>query len=98
MGRCPAPGAVKDYLPWRQRLGYDFTWLLTTEEQRVSILQRLLIAMRNGQVDVLAGTDERPAEIAIRASAVPGSSAARLELPAAPVERHLTMGRLAARL
>ena len=53
MGRRPAPRAVKDNLRWRQRLGYDFTWLLTTEEQRVSILQRLLIAMRNGQVDVL---------------------------------------------
>jgi hypothetical protein len=74
-------GTVKDHLRWRQRLGYDFTWLLTTEEQRVSILQRLLIAMRNGQVDVLDGTEERPLEIAIRASAIPGSSAARLELP-----------------
>jgi hypothetical protein len=74
-------GSAKDHLRWRQRLGYDFTWLLTTEEQRVSILQRLLIAMRNGQVDVLTGTDERPVEIVIRASAMPGSSAARLELP-----------------
>jgi len=74
--------AVKDNLRWRQRLGYDFTWLLTTEEQRVSILQRLLIAMRNGQVDVLEGiSNEKPTEIAIRASAIPGSSAARLELP-----------------
>jgi len=73
--------AVKDNLRWRQRLGYDFTWLLTTEEQRVSILQRLLIAMRNGQVDVLKGDNQQPTEIAIRASAIPGSSAARLELP-----------------
>lgn len=75
-------GAVRDNLRWRQRLGYDFTWLLTTEEQRASILQRLLIAMRNGQVDVLKGiSNEQPSEIAIRASAIPGSSAARLELP-----------------
>lgn len=75
-------GAAKDYLRWRQRLGYDFTWLLTTEEQRVSILQRLLIAMRNDQIDVMdGGTPERPNEITIRASAIPGSSAARLELP-----------------
>jgi hypothetical protein len=75
-------GAAKDFLRWRQRLGYDFTWLLTTEEQRVSILQRLLIAMRNGQIDVMdGGTLERPNEITIRASAIPGSSAARLELP-----------------
>jgi hypothetical protein len=77
-------GAIRDNLRWRQRLGYDFTWLLTTEEQRVSILQRLLIAIRNGQVDVLKGTDEKPTEIAIRASAIPGSSAARLELPLRP--------------
>jgi Tubulin like len=75
---------VKDKLSWRQRLGFDFTWLLTTEEQRVSILQRLLIAMRNGQVDVLDGSEDRPGEIAIRASALPGSSAARLELPLRP--------------
>jgi hypothetical protein len=77
-------GAVKDKLTWRQRLGYDFTWLLTTEEQRVDILQRLLIAMRNGQLDVLLGTEERPEEIAIRASVDPGGSAARLELPLRP--------------
>jgi hypothetical protein len=77
--------AVKDNLRWRQRLGYDFTWLLTTEEQRVSILQRLLIAMRNDQVDVLKGiSNEQPTEIAIRASAIPRSSAARLELPLRP--------------
>ena len=48
---------VQDSLRWRQRLGYDYGWLLTTEEQRVSILQRLLIAMRNGWVDVLSGNE-----------------------------------------
>jgi Tubulin like len=75
---------VQDSLRWRQRLGYDYGWLLTTEDQRVSILQRLLIAMRNGWVDVLSGDDEWPTEIAIRASADSGSGAARLELPLRP--------------
>jgi len=75
---------VQDSLRWRQRLGYDYGWLLTTEDQRVSILQRLLIAMRNGWIDVLSGKDEWPTEIAIRASADSGSGAARLEVPLRP--------------
>lgn len=75
---------VQDSLRWRQRIGYDYGWLLTTEDQRVSILQRLLIAMRNGWVDVLSGKDEWPTEIAIRASADSGSGAARLEVPLRP--------------
>ncbi len=75
---------VQDSLRWRQRLGYDYGWLLTTEDQRVSILQRLLIAMRNGWVDVLSGKDEWPTEIAIRASADSGGGTARIEVPLRP--------------
>ena len=77
-------GDINDALRWRQRLGYDYAWLLTTESQRVNILQRLLIAMRNGQVKVLSGEDKWPRQIAIQASPVPDSSAARLELPLHP--------------
>jgi hypothetical protein len=77
-------GDINDALRWRQRLGYDYAWLLTTESQRVNILQRLLIAMRNGQVQVLSGEDKWPRQIAIQASSVPDSSAARLELPLHP--------------
>ena len=72
---------VEDSLRWRQRLGYDYGWMLTTEEQRVSILQRLMIAMRNDWVGVLAGDETRPLRIAIRAGEDSGSGAAHLELP-----------------
>jgi Tubulin like len=74
-------GDVEDSLRWRQRLGYDYGWLLTTEEQRVNILQRLLIAMRNDWVMVLTGDEIRPLRIAIRAGDESGSGAAHLEIP-----------------
>ena len=72
---------VEDSLRWRQRLGYDYGWMLTTEEQRVSILQRLMIAMRNDWVEVLVGDETRPLRIAIRAGEDSGSGAAHLEIP-----------------
>ena len=73
-------GDIEDSLRWRQRLGYDYGWLLTTEEQRVSILQRLLIAMRNGWVEVVTGTEMRPTLISVRAGHDAGGSAAHLEI------------------
>lgn len=73
-----------DYLKWRQRTGHHYDWLLTTEQQRVNILQRLMIAMRNDQVDVLAGTAQRPAEIAFRVSADSTDDVARLQLRLVP--------------
>ncbi len=73
-------GDVEDSLRWRQRLGFDYGWMLTTEEQRVNILQRLLITMRNDWVDVLTGDEIRPARIAIRAGNESGSGAAQLEI------------------
>lgn len=42
----------EDYLPWRQRLGYEDKWLVSTEDDRLHILHRLLCAMWNGQVEV----------------------------------------------
>lgn len=73
-------GDIEDSLRWRQRLGYDYGWLLTTEEQRVNILQRLLIAMRNGWVEAVPGAEVRPALIAVRAGDDAGGSAAHLEI------------------
>lgn len=55
----------QDYLAWRQRLGYDFSWLVTTEEDRVRILHRLLNAMWNGRVRVLSGEDSSPGRIRV---------------------------------
>jgi hypothetical protein len=71
---------------WRQRLGYYDDWLLTTRQQRRNILHRLLIAMWNGQIDVLSGTDEKPSEIEFRASAYsdPGDDVLRLRLRLEP--------------
>lgn len=49
-----------DFLQWRQRLGYDFDWLMTTEEDRVEITHRMLCAMWNGSVRAL---DKNGAEV-----------------------------------
>lgn len=40
-----------DYLHWRQRLGYQDDWLVSTEHDRQRILHRLLCAMWNGHID-----------------------------------------------
>jgi Tubulin like len=68
----------QDYLKWRQRLGYDFGYLISTEEHRVHILHRLLCAMWNGWVQVLEGPSESPSRIIVR----PGSGdSASMVLP-----------------
>ncbi|MEV8153410.1 tubulin-like doman-containing protein [Streptomyces fradiae] len=43
-------GRSDDFLPWRQRLGYQDDWLVSTEEDRQHILHRVLCAMWNGLV------------------------------------------------
>jgi hypothetical protein len=50
-----------DFLRWRQRTGYQFAYLATTETHRVEILHRLLCAMWNGRVtpDGPAASPER---------------------------------------
>ncbi|MFE2755294.1 tubulin-like doman-containing protein [Actinosynnema sp. NPDC059335] len=55
----------QDFLKWRQRTGYDFSYLATTEEHRVLILHRLLCAMWNGQVTT-EGDPESPTAIQVR--------------------------------
>ena len=58
----PAPG---DLLPWRQRLGYDPTWLMLRREERVTVLTSFLAALWDGSVKVSAGTDEDPERILV---------------------------------
>ncbi len=70
----------EDYLQWRQRLGYEYDWLLTTPDQRVDILHQLMIAMRNGQVDVVKGTQDKPARIEVRVRPDADDNVARLAL------------------
>lgn len=55
----------QDFLRWRQRLGYDFGYLMTTPEHRVRILHRLLCALWNGQVTILEGNWESPHRIQV---------------------------------
>lgn len=54
-----------DFLKWRQRTGYDYSYLATVEEHRVLILHRLLCALWNGQVHV-EGDPESPTAIVVR--------------------------------
>lgn len=53
----------QDYLPWRQRLGYDFSYLATTERHRVQILHRLLNALWNGRAGVVGADRTSPDEV-----------------------------------
>ncbi|MFI1715841.1 tubulin-like doman-containing protein [Streptomyces litmocidini] len=45
-------GGEEDFLHWRQRLGYQDDWLVSTEPDRQRILHRLLCAMWNGHIAV----------------------------------------------
>jgi hypothetical protein len=56
----------QDFLKWRQRLGHDFGYLMTTEEHRVRILHHLLCALWNGQVSVVNGNAGSPERVRIQ--------------------------------
>ncbi|MFJ6579471.1 tubulin-like doman-containing protein [Streptomyces sp. NPDC091368] len=43
-------GGEGDFLHWRQRLGHQDDWLVSTEQDRQRILHRLLCAMWNGHI------------------------------------------------
>jgi hypothetical protein len=72
----------QDFLRWRQRLGYDYGWLATTEEHRVLILHHLMCAMWNGMVEVVEGSPESPRQIRVRAGRSRDSVAMTLRLTA----------------
>jgi len=72
----------EDFLRWRQRLGYDYGWLVTTEEHRVLILHHLMCAMWNGMVEVVDGPPDSPRRIRVRPSRAPGAVAMTLGLTA----------------
>ncbi|MCM3884401.1 tubulin-like doman-containing protein [Frankia sp. R82] len=67
-----------DYLRWRQRLSYNYGWLAMTEDNRTTILHRLLCAMWNGRVRV-TGSLESPESIQV--SAVEYDEAQSMYLP-----------------
>ncbi|MFE3070603.1 tubulin-like doman-containing protein [Streptomyces sp. NPDC059247] len=58
-------GGEDDFLHWRQRLGYQDDWLVSTEHDRQRILHRLLCAMWNGHVDA-EGPADSPHRVRIR--------------------------------
>ncbi|MDT0609845.1 tubulin-like doman-containing protein [Streptomyces lancefieldiae] len=55
-----------DVLRWRQRLGFRDSWMVSSEEDRRTILHRLLCCMWNGQVDVVDGDPASPGRIRLR--------------------------------
>jgi hypothetical protein len=53
-----------DLLRWRQRTGYDFSYLATREEHRVEILHRLLCAFWNGKASI-QGAAQSPKRVSV---------------------------------
>ncbi|MFD5095095.1 tubulin-like doman-containing protein [Amycolatopsis thailandensis] len=68
----------QDFLRWRQRTGFDYSYLATTAEHRTLILHRLLCALWNGQVEV-DGDPESPSAVIVRLGG-PGEVSMRLGL------------------
>lgn len=56
---------LENRLPWRQRLGFDSRWVVLTEEDRIRVMLRILNAMWDGSVQILAGTPESPERLII---------------------------------
>ncbi|MEU7733754.1 tubulin-like doman-containing protein [Streptomyces griseus] len=63
-----------DVLRWRQRLGFEDDWMVSSEEDRRTILHRLLCCMWNGQVDVLDGGTASPSRVRLRLFPEKGAS------------------------
>lgn len=57
---------AQDVLAWRQRLGFKDDWMVSCEEDRVTILHRLLCCMWNGQVEVIDGDPASPDRVRLR--------------------------------
>jgi hypothetical protein len=58
-----------DLLRWRQRTGYDFSYLVTREDHRVEILHRLLCAFWNGKASV-HGPETSPERVSVQLGGV----------------------------
>ncbi|MEV4973362.1 tubulin-like doman-containing protein [Streptomyces scopuliridis] len=57
---------AQDVLRWRQRLGFRDSWMVSGEDDRRTILHRLLCCMWNGQVDVVDGDSASPGRVRLR--------------------------------
>ncbi|MFI8356557.1 SAV_2336 N-terminal domain-related protein [Streptomyces cyaneofuscatus] len=56
----------QDMLRWRQRLSFEDDWLVSSEEDRRTLLHHLLCCLWNGQVDVVEGNPFSPASVKLR--------------------------------
>jgi hypothetical protein len=70
----------EDHLRWRQRTGFDFSYLATNRAHRTQILHQLLCALWNGNV-IVNGDPDCPSEIAVELGEM------RMLLPLHPVDR-----------
>jgi hypothetical protein len=86
-GALAAPQPT-DKLPWRQRVGYNFSYLATNEEERTEILHHMLCALWNGRGSVLQGTALSPDEISITFQPV------AMQLPLQPLGQASSWGSL----
>ncbi|MBL7492348.1 tubulin-like doman-containing protein [Frankia sp. AgB1.9] len=73
----------EDFLRWRQRLGYDFTWLATTEADRVRILHHFLCAAWNGQITTSGGA-KSPSRLVVTLG--PDRHMSSMTLPLQPLQ------------
>jgi hypothetical protein len=64
-GRAIAKPEPADFLRWRQRTGYEFGYLATTEKHRIQILHRLLCALWNGKIKA-EGDPRSPDRITVK--------------------------------
>ncbi|MBT2870003.1 tubulin-like doman-containing protein [Streptomyces cellulosae] len=69
----------EDVLRWRQRLGYRDDWLASTPDDRAHILNRLLCALWNGQIDY-QGDPASPQRLRIRLHDDPSEDALGIQL------------------
>ncbi|GHI02550.1 hypothetical protein AQI88_14450 [Streptomyces cellostaticus] len=65
---------AQDVLRWRQRLGFRDNWMVSSEEDRRTILHRLLCCLWNGQVDVVDGDPASPERVRLRLFPETGSN------------------------
>ena len=78
----------EDFLRWRQRTGYEFGYLASTEESRVEILHRLLCALWNGRIKA-DGKPESPEQVRVELG-----GGVTMILPLTPLEGASSWGSL----
>lgn len=68
-----------DQLPWRQRLGYDPTWLVLRPDERARVLFAFLNALYDGSIQVVSGTAEQPDVVHLHQAEAPSAGPMELQ-------------------